>query len=94
MIAELKDKLLNLSNEILLLISECKNLNSLDEIRINSLGKKGSITYHLKDLKEYDDNSKREIGSLVNEIKNKINQEIVDKTLFFKKRNPSRKIKY
>ena len=41
MIAELKDKILNLSNDISLLISECPNLNSLEEIRINALGKKG-----------------------------------------------------
>ena len=36
MIAELKDKILNLSNDISLLISECPNLNSLEEIRINA----------------------------------------------------------
>ena len=40
---------------------------------------------NLKDLRDYDDVSKREIGSLVNEIKNKINQEIVVKTQLFKK---------
>ena len=39
-------------------------------------------------------NSKREIGSIVNEIKNKINQEIVDKTFFFKKEILQEKIKY
>ena len=69
MIAELKDKLLNLSDKFSLLIEKCSDLNSLDEIRVNALGKKGSITSYLKNLKEYDDVSKREIGSLVNEIK-------------------------
>ena len=92
MIAELKDKILNLSNDISLLISECPNLNSLEEIRINALGKKGSITSYLKDLRAYDDNSKREIGSIVNEIKNKINKEIVDRTQFFKKQILEEKI--
>ncbi len=92
MIAELKDKILNLSNDISLLISECPNLNSLEEIRINALGKKGSITSYLKDLRAYDDNSKREIGSIVNEIKNKINKEIVDRTQFFKKQILQEKI--
>ena len=92
MIAELKDKILNLSNDISLLISECPNLNSLEEIRINALGKKGSITSYLKDLKAYDDSSKREIGSIVNEIKNKINKEIVDRTQFFKKQILQEKI--
>ena len=92
MIAVLRDKILNLSNDISLLISECPNLNSLEEIRINALGKKGSITSYLKDLREYDDNSKREIGSIVNEIKNKINKEIVDRTQFFKKQILQEKI--
>ena len=92
MIAELKDKILNLSNDISLLISECPNLNSLEEIRINTLGKKGSITSYLKDLIAYDDNSKREIGSIVNEIKNKINNEIIDRTQFFKKQILQEKI--
>ena len=92
MIAELKDKILNLSDDISLLISECPNLNSLEEIRINTLGKKGSITSYLKDLRAYDDSSKREIGSIVNEIKNKINKEIVDRTQFFKKQILQEKI--
>ena len=92
MIAELKDKISNLSNDITLLISECPNLNSLEEIRINALGKKGSITSYLKDLKAYDDDSKREIGSIINEIKNKINKEIVDRTQFFKKQILQEKI--
>ena len=85
MIAELQDKLLNLSDGISLSITKCADQNSLDIIRVNALGKKGSITSHLKDLKEFDDVSKREIGSLVNEIKNKINQQIIDKALFLKK---------
>ena len=82
--AELKDKLLNLSEEITHLIAGCSNLNSLENIRVNALGKKGSITSYLKDLRDYDDISKREIGSLINEIKNQINQSIFDKALIFK----------
>ena len=76
MISELKEKLLNLSDEITNSISEAKNINDVEEIRVNSLGKKGSITSHLKNLREYNEVSKREIGALVNEIKNKINHQI------------------
>ena len=84
MISELKEKLLNLSDEITNSISEAKNINDVEEIRVNSLGKKGSITSHLKNLREYNEVSKREIGALVNEIKNKINHLIIDKKSFFK----------
>ena len=84
MISELKEKLLNLLDEITNSISEAKNINDVEEIRVNSLGKKGSITSHLKNLREYNEVSKREIGALVNEIKNKINHLIIDKKSFFK----------
>ena len=93
MISELKEKLLKLSDEIKGLVSECPDSKKLEEIRISTLGKKGSITSYLKDLKQYDDNSKREIGSLINEIKNNINQLIVEKSIFFKKQLLLEKIK-
>ena len=43
MISELKDKLLNLSDEISTSISQSNGLNDLEEIRVNSLRKKGLI---------------------------------------------------
>ena len=84
MISELKAKLLNLSDVITNLISDAKNINEIEKIRVNSLGKKGSITSYLKNLREYDEVSKKEIGSLVNEIKNNINKLIIDKKSYFK----------
>jgi len=85
MIAELKENLIKLSDEINHLILDCLDLKTLDEIRVNSLGKKGSITAHLKNLRDYDEESKKEIGSLVNEIKFNINKMIEQKSLSFKK---------
>ena len=64
MISELKAKLLNLSDVITDLISEAKNINEIEEIRVNSLGKKGSITSYLKNLREFDEVSKKEILNL------------------------------
>ena len=55
MISELKAKLLNLSDEIINSISEAKNIKDIEEIRVNSLGKKGLITSYLKNLREYDE---------------------------------------
>jgi len=55
MISELRDKLLNLSDEISTSISQSNSLNDLEEIRVNSLGKKGLITSYLKNLREYDE---------------------------------------
>ena len=85
MVDQLQDKLIKLSDEIRKLISKASDLKSLDEIRINSLGKKGSITSHLKNLRDYDNDSKIQIGSLVNKIKKNINDLIENKILSFKK---------
>ena len=84
MISDLRNKIINLSNEIISSISEASNINDVEDIRINSLGKKGTITSYLKNLREYDEASKKEIGALINETKNKINQLIIDKKSFFK----------
>ena len=85
MVDQLQEKLIKLSDEIRELISKASDLKSLDEIRINSLGKKGSITSHLKNLRDYDNASKIQIGSLVNKIKTNINDLIENKILSFKK---------
>jgi phenylalanyl-tRNA synthetase alpha chain len=84
MISELRNKIIDLSNEITSAISEATNINDVEDIRINSLGKKGTITLYLKNLREYDEASKKEIGALINDTKNKINQLIIDKKSFFK----------
>ena len=73
------------SNNALYIKTYASDLKSLDEIRINSLGKKGSITSHLKNLRDYDNDAKRQIGSLVNKIKTNINDLIENKILSFKK---------
>ena len=56
MVFKLKEDLLNLFNDISLEISDCKTALDLEDIRINSLGKKGSITLYLKKIKDYDQN--------------------------------------
>jgi phenylalanyl-tRNA synthetase alpha subunit len=59
MISELRNKIIDLSNEITSAISEATNINDVEDIRINSLGKKGTITLYLKNLREYDEASKK-----------------------------------
>ena len=54
MVSKLKEDLLSLFNDISLKISNCKTLSDLEDIRINSLGKKGSITLYLKNIKDYE----------------------------------------
>ena len=40
MISDLRNKIINLSNEITSAIAEASNINDVEDIRINSLGKR------------------------------------------------------
>ncbi|MDB9771524.1 phenylalanine--tRNA ligase subunit alpha, partial [Alphaproteobacteria bacterium] len=81
---QIKEKLIKLSEEIADLISCSSDLTNLDEIRVSSLGKKGSVTAYLKNLKDYDEETKKEIGSLVNQVKSNINNLIETKKVSFR----------
>ena len=87
MISELKEDILKLLNDISSGISNSKTTSELENIRINSLGKKGSITLYLKNIKDFDIETKKEIGAYLNDIKSQINELILDKKVFFKKEN-------
>ncbi len=93
MVFKLKEDLLNLFNDISLEISNCKTALDLEDIRINSLGKKGSITLYLKKIKDYDIDTKKEVGTLLNDKKNEINNLIIDKKNSFKKKLLKEKLK-
>ena len=85
MVSELKEDLQNLLNNITISIQNSKASSELENIRVSSLGKKGSITLYLKNIRDYDLETKKEIGAYLNDIKNQINKLISDKKSFFKK---------
>ena len=51
-------------------INIAKDLNSLEEVRLNYLGKKGAITEQLKNLSGLPIEKKKEIGKSLNDLKN------------------------
>ena len=85
MVSELKEDLQNLLNNITISIQNSKSSSELENIRVNSLGKKGSITLYLRNLRDYDLEIKKEIGAHLNDIKSQINKLIIDKKSVFKK---------
>ena len=93
MVSELKIDIQNLLNDITIAISNAKTTSELEFIRINSLGKKGSITLYLRNIRDYDIETKKEIGAYLNDIKNQINKLILDKKNVFKKEYLKEKIK-
>ena len=78
MISELKENLQNLLNNITISIQNSKSSSELENIRVYSLGKKGSITVYLRNLRDYDLVAKKEIGSYLNDIKDQINKLILE----------------
>ena len=78
MISELKEDLQNLLHNVQIGIHNSKTTSELENIRVNSLGKKGSITMYLKNLRDYDLETKKEIGAYLNDIKSQINKLILD----------------
>ena len=65
-----------LKDQILKSILNSTTLEELEEIRINSLGKKGVISLLMKDLGKLDLDSRKEKGKLLNLVQKEINGEI------------------
>jgi phenylalanyl-tRNA synthetase alpha chain len=68
-ITKLKEKLVND-------ISKSEDISQLEDIRISSLGKKGSITLLLKNISTQKPEDKKDYGEQVNLLKRQIAEEI------------------
>lgn len=72
----LQEKLEALKQETLAKIEETKELASLNQIRVETLGKKGPITEVLRDMKDLSAEERPKVGSFANEIRDIITKEI------------------
>ena len=80
----MKDELNNLKNNALAQIIEAKDTDSLEELRISYLGRNGKINSLTKELKNQEENERKEIGILLNGIKNAVEEAITSKNKEFK----------
>ena len=69
-------KIQNLKNQAISSIIEAKDKDELEEIRVNYLGRKGEITQLIKELPSLEVDERKEVGILVNEIKQIIQNSI------------------
>lgn len=69
----MKEKLEALHDETLQAILAAKDLKELDEIRVNTLGKKGPITEVLRGMRDVDPKERPIIGAFANEIRDVLN---------------------
>lgn len=72
----MRDQILNTKNEAIAQITEARNEKELEAIRIEFLGRKGKINEYLKKLRNLENKEKKEIGILLNEIKQTLENEI------------------
>ncbi len=70
----MKEKITEMKNQLQTKISQVKTLNELNDVRIEFLGKKGSITELSNYMREIPVEEKKEFGSLLNTIKNEANE--------------------
>jgi phenylalanyl-tRNA synthetase alpha subunit len=61
-----------LKNEILQKINNSSDLNDLDDVRIQFLGKKGSLTSLMKQLGSFEPEKRKEIGQKLNAIQKEV----------------------
>ncbi|MGO3732872.1 MAG: phenylalanine--tRNA ligase subunit alpha [Vagococcus sp.] len=75
----LKETLENLKKETLEKIQSTENLDHLNDIRVQILGKKGSITEVLRGMKDLEPEMRPVVGSFANEIRDHLTNELEEK---------------
>ncbi|MDE6664822.1 MAG: phenylalanine--tRNA ligase subunit alpha [Ruminococcus sp.] len=73
-------------------IQNVANTQTLEEIRIEYLGKKGSVTGLLKSMKDLSNEERKSFGQQVNMLKNEITEAITKKTEQIKQKELEREI--
>ncbi len=81
-----KEELENLQKEILALLSQASTEKEVSEIRVRSLGRKGSVTQLLKRLGTLPETDRREIGRKANQIKEDLETRIEEVLLQIRER--------
>ncbi|MCR4673451.1 MAG: phenylalanine--tRNA ligase subunit alpha [Lachnospiraceae bacterium] len=68
----MKDKLLEIQKKALEQIANAKELDSLNDVRVSILGKKGEMTAILKGMKDVSPEDRPKVGQMVNETREAI----------------------
>ncbi|MGN0488123.1 MAG: phenylalanine--tRNA ligase subunit alpha, partial [Ruminococcus sp.] len=74
------EKIISLKKELEKKLGEVSSLVDLESIRVSFLGKKGSITGLMKNMKDLSNEAKKEFGKQVNELKVSAAKIIEEKT--------------
>ncbi len=80
------EKIIDLKKELDAELSAVENVADLENIRVKYLGKKGSVTDLLKEMKNLSNEEKKTFGQKVNELKNEVSDKITEKMDDLKKK--------
>ena len=75
----MKEKINELYQSAVNAINQADGLKSLDEVRVNYLGKNGSVTGLLKGMRDVAPEDRPKVGQMVNELRSKIESVLQDK---------------
>jgi len=75
----MEEKIKKIKEEVLEKLESITDLNSLTEVKNTYLSKKGSITLLLKDMGSIEASKRKEIGTLVNNLKEEVSNLILEK---------------
>lgn len=73
------EDIISVKNEAIAQITEAKNAEELESLRIAYLGRNGKITELIKKIKDLSPEEKKESGRTINEAKNTIDRLLSDK---------------
>ena len=74
----IKDNLESIRKKALQQIEEAKQLDALNDVRVNILGKKGELTAVLKGMKDVAEADRPKVGAFVNETRDAIEKSLED----------------
>lgn len=80
----MQEEILNIKNQAIAQIMGARDASELEQIRIDLLGRSGKITQLVKNIKETSPESRRQIGTLVNDTKKTIEGMIAEQKNSFR----------
>lgn len=87
----MEEQLMNLKNEALSMILDAKDIKALEEVKLQFLGRSGKLTLALKNIVNVPKDQRAEMGKLVNEVKQSVEEAIDNQGAFLKNTSISQK---
>jgi len=88
----MEEKIKKIKSQIAEQLKSIKDKNSLEDVRIKFLGKKGEVTELLKEFKDLPKEEKPKYGKVLNELKNEIENSIKERETKLKAEEISKKL--